>query len=85
MVPLSDAPDSVIQAGVDYANDEWEDTDIITVQKRDGRIVVEWRERDLPNPTEVSSEDMSAEKGGVESKEVEGSAEAFRKELESRR
>ncbi|MDL0140343.1 hypothetical protein PNP85_12600 [Halobacterium salinarum] len=85
MTRLSDAPDSVIHAGVDYANDEWEDTNIITVRENGGRIVVEWQERDLPNPTEVSTEDMNAEKGGIESKEVEGSGEAFRKELERRK
>ena len=85
MLRLSDAPKWAIQAGVDYANGEWGGKEDVTIQEDDGRIVVEWNERSLPNPTEVSTDDkLEAGKGSVEPESVAGSAEAFRKELERR-
>lgn len=86
MLRLSDAPEWAIRAGVDYANDEWGGQEGATVQERGGRIVVEWNTRDLPDPTDVSTEagTLEAGQGSVEPEGVEGTAEAFRKELERR-
>jgi hypothetical protein len=86
MIRLSDAPEWAIRAGVDYANDEWDGKEGVTVQERGGRIVVQWHMQDLPDPTNVSTEagTPEADKGSVEPKEVEGSAKAFRKELKHR-
>ncbi|MDL0126297.1 hypothetical protein PNQ92_12895 [Halobacterium salinarum] len=85
MLRLPDAPKWAIQAGVDYANGEWDGKEGVDVQERDGRIVVEWNAQDFPNPTEVSTDNkLETEKGSVEPESVAGSAKAFKKELERR-
>lgn len=84
-VPLDDAPEWAVQAGVDYANDEWDGEDRVTITTDDGTVRVGW--------TKVENVDMTATReqgtlevggGDLELRYTEGTAEAFREELERR-
>jgi len=84
MVPLSDAPDWVLKAGIDYANDELDDNSEVSVSERNGKIVVKWECKELDSPTVESDKRGTRELGGggVESKEAVGTKKSFRQELE---
>lgn len=74
MVPLPKAPRWVVEAGVDYANDELDEDSDIDIEERGGDIIAMWRK----------AEPSDSEKVTVKHKETEGSPKAFKKELERR-
>jgi len=85
VTPLSNAPKSAVEAGVDYANDEWDGSDIFNIEERDDKIVVSWNPKNLSDPTTVSRErgDLRAKKGGTNHEDIEGTPKEFEKQLSS--
>jgi len=83
VIPLSDAPPWVLEAGIDYANDEWDGSEDVTIQERGERMIISWSEY-TKNGESVDSKPDSLQDIDVRNEETEGSPEAFEKELSRR-
>lgn len=84
-LPIEDAPDWAIEAGVDFENDEWEGHDLVDVSKVDGEIRVVWIvHEDVSMTAEEVNGTIEIGGGTTRIKHTSGRPKNFEKELESR-
>jgi hypothetical protein len=85
MVPISEAPERVLKAAVNYENGEYEPEGRITVEENDGAILVEWYDVEGLNTVLTDENGTKHNKSSSKREETEGKSEDFKEELKNRK